>query len=351
MNLSSRIVALRLQRPFVSHRGVTTDVPTLFFELEWNERRGVGAALLGAVDSGVLARLQAPIATCRLLLAGRDPFGAEAILAEAREALRDGGWPEARAVGCALDLAIHDLFGQAVGLPLRDLLGLRGHPLPCTALTLGEGSTAALVERAVAHRRWPILKIKISPEIGLRDVARVREVYAGELWVDGNQFWSRDDAVAAAETCGRLGVTVLEQPVKAGRLDDLRFVHDRSPVPIVADEDCRDGADVVRLAGCVSAVNIKVHKFGGLRPALDAVRIARTLGLGVMLGCRTESTVAVTATAQLAGLADHLDLDGHEDIADDPFRGMTITDGHVEMPERPGIGVTAVVRHAGQGRT
>jgi len=86
------------------------------------------------------------------------------------------------------------------------------------------------------------------------------------------------------------------------------------------------------------AIDVKLLKCGGLRRALEAIRLARRVGLGVMLGCKTESVLGITAIAQLGGLADHLDLDGHLDIVDDPFVGVVVEEGKVTLPARPGLG-------------
>ena len=145
--------------------------------------------------------------------------------------------------------------------------------------------------------------------------------------------------MAAAEIFHRNGVELLEQPISAGTPELLRWVCARSPIPIVADEDCIVPADIEALEDCVNVVNIKLVKCGGLRRAREMIRLARNAGLGVMLGCKVESVVGTTAMAQLASLADYLDLDGHLHLRDDPWLGMTIADGMITLPKGAGLGV------------
>jgi L-alanine-DL-glutamate epimerase-like enolase superfamily enzyme len=170
-------------------------------------------------------------------------------------------------------------------------------------------------------------------------VPAVRAVYPGRIWVDGNGSWSLAEALAAAHVFRDAGVELLEQPIPAGRLDDLETLSASSPVPILADEDCRGPADVLDLKGRVDGINIKLSKCGGIARARQMIHRARAVGLKVMLGCRTESVLGVTAMAQLAPLADYLDLDGNLDIQNDPFKGLGFTKGRISIPEAPGLGV------------
>jgi L-alanine-DL-glutamate epimerase-like enolase superfamily enzyme len=136
------------------------------------------------------------------------------------------------------------------------------------------------------------------------------------------------------------GVILVEQPLPKHALDDLAWLTERSPIPIVADESVQRLPDVVRLKGVVHGINIKLMKCTGLREARQMITVARALGLKVMLGCMTETSCAVSAAAQLAPLADWADLDGHLLIANNPFHGgVTVRDGRIILPDTPGVGV------------
>lgn len=293
--------------------------------LSWQGLTGYGAAL--AVEPGE------PEA-CAELLADASPF----TLRHTLDRLAAAGIRPAMLAG--VDLALHDLLGKATGRPLHELLGLAGAPIAPTALSLGACSNEELAERGAAYRDWPILKLKLTADDDGTRVGHLRRTYPGRIWVDGNGSWEPERALRVVAELDRHGVELLEQPVPAGDADGLRHVHQRSPIPVFADEDCAGPADIQRLRGAVSGVNIKLTKCGGLRAALDMIVLARAAGLRIMLGCKNESTLGVTAMAQLASLADHLDLDGPLNLRDDPFRGLGIDRGALTLPDGPGLGVT-----------
>ncbi|CAL9443036.1 enolase C-terminal domain-like protein [Streptomyces sp. NPDC058947] len=325
MRLAHREVVIALREPFVSHTGVTTEVRQSVVELTWEGLRGLGTA-----RDAVPAELDA----CAAPLADATPFGL-------RDALDRLG-PVGPATRSAVDMALHDLLGKAAGQPLHRLLGLGGLPLRPTALSLGAGPDDELVRQARELADWPVLKLKLTPGDDGRRAGVLRSVYGGRIRVDGNGSWTRDQAVRVAEELHRHGVELLEQPVAPGALDDLRYVHERSPVPVFADEDCGGPEDVLRLRGRVSGVNIKLVRCGGLAAAHEMLLLARACGLRTMLGCKVESALGTTAMAQLAPLADHLDLDGPVGLRDDPFTGVRIDRGALTLPAGPGIGATPV---------
>jgi L-alanine-DL-glutamate epimerase-like enolase superfamily enzyme len=117
-------------------------------------------------------------------------------------------------------------------------------------------------------------------------------------------------------------------------------VHARSALPLIADENSVVPADVPRLAGKFHGINIKLVKCGGILPALRMIHLARALGLKVMIGCMIESSVACTAAAQIGPLVDYLDIDGPLLIRNDPYRGVSYSNGSLRLPDGPGLGVT-----------
>ncbi|WP_405508007.1 mandelate racemase/muconate lactonizing enzyme family protein [Streptomyces purpurascens] len=327
MRLAQREVVIALREPFVSNTGVTTEVRQSIVELTWQGLRGHGTAR-GADP--------AELAACAPLLAGAWPFAVRRtldLLARVSPATRS-----------AVDMALHDLLGKASGQPLHRLLGLDGLPLEPTALSIGACPDDELVRQARKLADWPILKLKLTPGDDGSRAGVLRSVYDGRIRVDGNGSWSPDQALRVAEELHRHGVELLEQPVAPGALDDLRYVHERSPVPVFADEDCGGPEDVLRLRDRVSGINIKLAKSGGLAAAHEMLTLARACGLTTMLGCKVESALGTTAMAQLAPLADHLDLDGPVGLLDDPFTGVRIDRGALTLPTTPGIGATPAHR-------
>ncbi|MFG2528934.1 mandelate racemase/muconate lactonizing enzyme family protein [Streptomyces sp. NPDC048516] len=323
MKFTHRTVSIALKEPFTSNTGVTTEVRQSVLELSWKGLTGYGTAR-GAAP--------AELDVCAPWLQDASPYELRRVLDGLAAA---GATAPATSV---VDMALHDLLGKAAGQPLNQLLGLAGLPTAPTALSVGVCPDDELVARARELASWPVLKLKFTPDDDGHRAGVLRSVYGGRIRVDGNGSWTPCQALRVAEELHRHGVELLEQPVAPGALDDLRHVHEHSPVPVFADEDCIGPVDILRLRGRVSGVNIKLNKCGGLLNARKMITLARHCGLEVMLGCKLESALGVTAMAQLAGLADHLDLDGHVGLRGDPFQGAAVDHGVITVPKTPGLG-------------
>jgi len=188
-------------------------------------------------------------------------------------------------------------------------------------------------------RGFPALKVKLGAPGDVENLERIRAAYRGRIRIDANAAWSAAEAVRVLRRVEPLELELVEQPVARGDLDGLRWVREHSGIPVFADESCHRAEDVALLAGRVDGVNLKLMKAGGLREMLRTIHAARAHGMRVMLGSMIESSLALTAAAQLAPLADYLDLDGHWLLAHDPFRGAPGERGRIALSERPGLGV------------
>jgi L-alanine-DL-glutamate epimerase-like enolase superfamily enzyme len=240
---------------------------------------------------------------------------------------------------CAIDIALHDLVGKVTGRPIADLLDLHG-AIPPTDFTLGLDEPAIVAERALRAARFPALKIKCGGPSDLATLEAVRAVFGGPIRVDANTAWQPDDALALLPELERLGVELIEQPFPAGRLDQLRWLQERSTLPIVADESAVTIAGLDALVGVVAGVNVKLAKCGGVGPAKAMLLRARALGFRTFLGCMEETSVGIAASAAVASLADWVDLDGNLLLADDPFEGLVLEDDcRWRLSVDPGLGV------------
>jgi L-alanine-DL-glutamate epimerase-like enolase superfamily enzyme len=187
-----------------------------------------------------------------------------------------------------------------------------------------------------------IFKLKLGSEADAERVAAVRALTSAPLRVDVNGGWSRERAEELLPLLAEQGVELVEQPLPAGDLEGLaRLSRLRSRPAIFVDESIKASADLLAHRGLVEGVVIKLAKSGGMRGAREQIALARELGLQVMLGCMIESSVAVTAAAHLAPLAQYVDLDGPLLIQNDPFRGFRYERGRIELPDRPGLGLLA----------
>ena len=329
MELRASIVTLRLAERFGIARGSRTEQRVVSVEVEADGVIGRGEAApiyyRGETAESALAfleRVEPP----------DDPFALEAALV--------GGADDDAAGRCALDGALHDWVGRKLGVPVWRLLGLSREATPVTSYTIGIDSLEGTRGRARRAREFRALKVKVG---GAEDLVRLEAVRAetgAPMRVDANEGWTLESARELLPALVELGVELVEQPFPAADLESFRALRETQPrPPVIVDEGCHDLRDVAAAAEYADGINIKLAKSGGLREAVRMVHAARALGLSVMLGCMIESQLGIAPAAQIASLADWVDLDGHLLLADEPFTGLELVDGRVLPADAPGLGV------------
>ena len=267
-----------------------------------------------------------------------DLDGARAWLGAASDAF-DHAIGHHGAAKCALDICLHDLAGQRLGLALPELLGTPRR-IPPTDFTIGIDAPQVVAQRAAAASRFPALKIKLGGPDDLPTLEGVRAVYEGPIRVDANTGWTLPGALQLVPALVGLGVELIEQPFPAHHHADLRALQADCPLPVVADESAVTADDLEALVGVVAGVNVKLAKVGGVGPARRMIESARGLGFRVFLGCMEETSVGIAASAAVAGLVDWVDLDGNLLLAEDPFGGLELgEDCRWRLPTEPGLGV------------
>jgi L-Ala-D/L-Glu epimerase / N-acetyl-D-glutamate racemase len=242
----------------------------------------------------------------------------------------------------AISMALHDLVGKKLGVPLWKLWGLDPAASPRSSFTIGIDSPEVMREKVREAAGYEILKIKVGTPRDREVLQMIRdEAPEKTLRVDANTAWTAKEAIRHIPMLEEYGVEFVEQPLPPEDLEGLRLVRKRSRLPIIADESCETAADVARLAGAVDGVNIKLAKCGSMREAMRIVHAARAHGMRVMIGCMVESSVGIAAAVQLTPLVDYADLDGAALLAKDPFYGPGIDgDGRIRFNDDPGLGVT-----------
>jgi len=311
-----------LAEPFEISRGVQTEAENVVVELEYEGENGVGAAAPSAHYGETVDTVEAVLPQLLDALPD-DPHNLDAAHDAMDRTIR--GNPAAKA---AVDIALHDLVARLHDLPLYRYLGLDASETPTSSFTVGLDDPPAMARKAreAAEMGHEVLKVKLGTD---RDVAIVEAVADAApdaaIRVDANEAWTPKEAVAA---CRRLDglVEFVEQPVPAENPDGMRYVHERSPLPIAADESLIVASDVPEVAEIADIANVKLMKCGGVRPAIAAFHAARAHGLETMLGCMVESNAAIAAGVHLAPLLDYADLDGSLLLADgaDPFDGPPV---------------------------
>jgi len=254
-----------------------------------------------------------------------------------RAARRLGGQ---RAALAAVDIALHDLLGKRLGAPLHAVLGLDPRKAPATSYTIGIDAPEIIAEKISEAAGFNILKIKMGLENDHEIMETVRGLTSRPVRIDANEGWTRDEALEKMRWLETQNVELIEQPLAAADLDGIRWLSERTSLPIFADESVHMARDIPKLAGAFHGINIKLMKCGGIREAMRMIHTARACGMSVMLGCMIESSIGITAAAQLSPLADYADLDGNLLIRNDPASGVTVRDGRLVLPEGPGLGVT-----------
>ena len=265
---------------------------------------------------------------------GEDPFALEAIHHRLDQKLE--GVNAARA---AIDMALYDWIGKRLGVPVWKFLGLDPSTTPLSCVTLGMADPEEMERKLETVHDFPILKVKLGAPGDVDNLRRIRARYTGTLRVDANAAWSASDAVRVLRAIEPLDIELVEQPVAPGDLDGLRWVRERIGIPVFADESVHHLPDIAKVAGRVDGVNLKIMKTGGLREMHRMIHAARAFGMKIMLGSMVETSLALSAAAQLAPLVDALDLDGHWLLKRDPYRGAPGERGVIALSDQPGLGV------------
>ncbi len=333
MHIDAKPIDLKLTVPFRISRGVQYTSPNAIVQINHEEFTGLGEASPAEYYGESLETVLA----CVSLFAGNlgdDPFVIEDILNRLDEII--GLNPSAKA---AVDMALYDIAGKMLNVPLYKLLGLNPASAAHTSFTIGLDTPENMAKKAQLARDYPILKIKVGTKNDIEIIKAIRGVSSATICVDANTGWTPKEAIRNINALAPYNIEFVEQPVPAHDLDGLKLIRDNVPVPIIADESCVTVDDIPRVAGCVDGINIKLMKCGGIRHALKMIHVARAHNLQVMIGCMIESSLAITAAAHLTPLVDYADLDGHLLIDNDPYSGVTVEKGKLILPDGPGLGV------------
>ncbi len=335
MHLSFFPYELQLQHTFTVASYSRTKTPDVQVEIEYDGYVGYGEAsmppYLGHTVESVCAFLQKVN-----LEQFSDPFQLEDILAYV-DGLSEGDAPAKAAV----DIALHDLVGKLIGQPWWRLWGLDAAKAPSTTFTIGIDTPEVVREKTLeCADRFNILKVKVGLDSDEEMIRTIRTVTNLPLAVDANQGWTdRQKALDEIFWLKEQGVVMVEQPMAIDRLDDIAWITEHSPLPIFADESIQRLRDIPAIKGAFNGINIKLMKCTGMREAWKMLNYGRAEGMRVMIGCMTETSCACTAAAQLSPAVDFADLDGNLLISNDRFEGMTVRDGRMVLPDRPGLGL------------
>lgn len=272
------------------------------------------------------------------MLKYEDPFLLQDILKDI-DAIAPGN-PAAKA---SVDIALHDWLGKKMGYPWHRIWGLDPKKTPVTTFTIGIDKPDVVRQKVKEAEPYKVLKVKVGLDNDVEMIETIRSVTDKPLRVDANQGWKdREAALKEIEWLAKKGVELAEQPMPKDRPDDIAWIRERSPIPIVGDESIQRLPDIKKAIGVFDGINVKLMKSTGMAEAYRMILLAKALGMKVMLGCMTETSCAISAAAQLSPLVDWADLDGAVLIKNDLFHGASIVDGKVTLTSLPGIGVEKI---------
>ncbi|MEM9354365.1 MAG: dipeptide epimerase [Planctomycetota bacterium] len=335
MKLATHRFELPLKHTFTISRSSVDVQPTLVVELSDGAHSGFGEATTNTYYEMTYDRMEAALDSVRGVVESTATLDPPTLWEAVAPQLSD--CPFAL---CALDEAAHDLWGKQQGAPVYQLWGLDTASTPPSNYTIGIDSVEVMVEKLNEMPGWPVYKIKLGTDRDLEIVRELRKHTDARFRIDANCGWTADQAIELSTPLKELGVEFLEQPLPAADRDGAAKVFEQSALPVIADESCITEADVARCRGLFHGINIKLMKCGGLTPARRMIDQARSFGLQVMVGCMTESTVGISAIAQLLPLLDYVDMDGPALLAQDIAEGARVDRGVCSYPATNGNGVT-----------
>ena len=255
----------------------------------------------------------------------------------------------------AVDMALWDLYGQLYKLPVHKLLGGARKSI-VTDITISVNDPEEMARDAInaKERGYDCLKVKVgaNPTLDVARLAAVRKAVGNDICIriDANQAWSPKQAVRILNEMQDKGLAIefVEQPVKAHDFEGMKYVTERSYVPVLADESVFSPEDAMKIMqmGAADLVNIKLMKCGGLYNALKIASAAEVFGVECMIGCMLEAKISVNAAVELAcakKIITKIDLDGPVLCSEDPIiGGATFDEKVITVSDEPGLGIKGI---------
>ena len=336
LQLTWRVYELPLKHPFTISRYTVSVQKTVIATISDGVFSGYGEATANPYYDSTVEKLSHSMAKMAPVVAQVGDVSPEAFWKVISPALQDDYFTM-----CAIDIAYWDYFARKQNRSLRSFWSGGDELLPMTSYTIGIDKPEVMREKMLEFP-WPLYKIKLGTADDLHVVEMLRESTDAVFRVDANAAWTAEQTIDFSHRLRTLGVEFIEQPLPAGDHQGMKLVRQASALRVIADESCQREADVAACATEFHGINIKLMKCGGITPALRMIGQARSLGLEVMAGCMTESSIGISALAQLAPLLDYLDADGALLLAQDTADGVTFSEGKIRWADRPGTG--AVLR-------
>jgi len=241
---------------------------------------------------------------------------------------------------CAADAALWDLESKLSGQSAWEMAGVATDPIE-TVFTIGlEDEPEQMGAKAAAATNMNLFKVKLNDDRPVERIAAIRDARPdARLVVDVNEGWTFEQLQDVASELQKLGVSMIEQPLKRGA--DGQLENYAPPLPLCADESCMHLGELEQAATRYQMINIKLDKCGGLTHGLAIVNAARDKNLGVMVGCMGGTSLAMAPSHVLAQICDFVDIDGPLLLKNDRLGGFVYERGFASIPEAPFWGLPA----------
>ena len=346
-------ISVPLRVPFKTALRTVNSVEDVIVELR-TDTGAVGygeapptGAVTGDTTGAIIGAIQDHIAKSIL---GRDVDDFEDLLQTVQKCIVKNTSAKA-----AVDIALWDLYGQLYGIPVYKLMGgARKHIVTDSTISVNDPVEMARDAVSGVERGYDCLKVKVGadPTLDVARLAAVRQAVGNDVCIriDANQAWQPKEAVRILNQMQERGLALefVEQPVKAHDLAGMKYVTERSYVPVLADESVFSPEDALKIMqmGAADMVNIKLMKCGGLYNALKIVSAAEVYGVECMIGCMLEAKISVNAAVELAcakKIITRIDLDGPVLCSEDPIIGGAVfNEKNITVSDGPGLGIKGV---------
>ncbi|MEO6949751.1 MAG: dipeptide epimerase [Ginsengibacter sp.] len=333
MNLKYKTSNLPFKDPFTTSKGTKTHQPALMVELEFFGLKGYGEAPAISYYNETVEGMIETIESKKRMIQQFSYSNPDRYWHYLHHLL-----PGNPFLICALDIASWDLYGKMKGKQLHQLWNLDISNNPLTDFTIGIDNVEKMIAK-MKETPWPIYKIKLGTDDDISLITALRKHTDAIFRIDANAAWKAEEALEKIKAFKDLGVEFIEQPLAKDDWEGMKYLFEKSPLPLFADESCVSEHDVEKCHGHFHGINIKLTKCSGITPALRMIDTARKLEMKVMMGSMNEASIGTAAVAQMLPLLDYVDMDGPLLLSEDNASGVKFDFGKILYREGNGLGV------------
>lgn len=337
MKISCKPFELELKHPFAISKFTRTSTPLMLLKIEHEGVVGFG-------EASMVPYMGESYESASGFLSLVDwqqiqyPFNFEEIIA-----YLDSIAPGQPAIKAAIDIALNDIHGKLSERPCYSIYDSDPQKMPLTSYTVGIDTPEVIREKLKDAHAFKVIKVKLGRDNDKELIETIRSVTHLPLFIDANQGWSdRKQAIDMIYWLHNQGALLIEQPMDKLNLDGNAWLTERSPIPIIADEAVQRLTDLDSLKGAYHGINVKLMKSCGMYEGHQMILKAKKLGMKVLIGCMSETSIATLAGIALAPLCNWADLDGPWLTKNNPFDAPELKEGRYILSDLPGLGLTGI---------